>query len=29
MKIISDLRQIYGFLRVLRFSAPMQLAATI
>ena len=29
IKIVSDLRQVYGFLRVLRFPAPIKLTATI
>ena len=29
MKIVSDLRQVNGFLRVLRFSPPIKLTATI
>jgi len=29
IKFVSDLRQVGGFLRVLRFSPPMKLTATI
>jgi hypothetical protein len=29
MKFVSDLRQVNGFLRVLRFPPPMKLTATI
>ena len=29
IKFVSDLRQVDGFIRVLRFPAPIQLTATI